>query len=82
MKIRVSDKHIGEVTLDVYTNIGKCEEYTLKSLCMLQMMCMNNTDSAKFTEFIKIIKEAVDKASDLYQGVVINDANPTDHFGD
>jgi len=83
MKIRIADKSIGEVLLDVYNDIGKSEEYTLKSLAMLQMMCMNNEDPAKFSEFIKIIKEAVDKASVLYQGTVTDEsASPTAHFGD
>jgi len=81
MKIRVADKSIGEIQLDIYTEIGKSEEYTLKSLAMLQMMCMNNEDPSKFSEFIKIIKEAVDKAQQLYQGVTDESTDPTAHFG-
>lgn len=84
MRIRIADKNLGEVIINVYTDIGKSEEYTIKSLAILQMMCMNKEDSPeKFSEFIKIIKDAVNKANSLYRGINADEpADPTSHFGD
>ena len=83
MRIRVADKRLGEIVINVNTDIGKCEEYIIKSLCMMQMMCMNKDDSPeKFTKFIEIVKEAAGKANNLYKGIEDDESSPTSHFGD
>lgn len=67
MRIRIADKNIGECVITVNNTIGKSEEYAIKSLCMLQMACMNNNqDKDKFNKFIKILKDAIAKAEKLY----------------
>lgn len=74
MRIRIADKNIGECVITVNTDIGKSEEYAIKSLCMLQMACMNkNQDPDKFNEFIKILKDAIGKAEKLYMSGDSND---------
>jgi len=82
MKIRVADKNIGECVITVNTNIGKSEEYAIKSLCMLQMACMNKKqDPDKFNEFIKILKDAISKAEKLYiNGASENEPDAFDQF--
>lgn len=83
MRIRVTDKNLGECAINVSKDIGKSEEYTIKSLCMLQLMCMNKEDSPeKFTEFISIIKKAVDQINDLYHDQQKPGIDPTDLFAD
>lgn len=83
MKIRIADKILGEISITINTDIGKCEEYVIKSLAMLQMVCMNNKDSPeKFTQMIEIVKEAVDKTNVLYRGIDDEQSDPVSHFGD
>lgn len=75
MRIRIADKNIGECVITVNTDIGKSEEYAIKSLCMLQMACMNKQqDPDKFNEFIKILKDAIAKADKLYQNGESNES--------
>jgi hypothetical protein len=67
MNIKVRDKDLGECNIKTYNNIGKDEEYLIKSLCILQLMCINSKeDPEKFDTFIGILKEATQKAEDLY----------------
>lgn len=84
MRIRVSDKSLGECVINVHTDIGKSEEYTIKSLCMLQLMCMNKQDSPeKFKDFISILKKAVDDIEKVYgDEEPSKDSDPTSQFGD
>jgi hypothetical protein len=69
MHIRVADKNLGECNIDVNVPLGKKEEYVIKALCILQIMCMNSKeDKSKFGEFLNIIKEATEKADMLFGG--------------
>lgn len=67
MQIKVADKVLGECNIKINKDIGKREQYLIKSLCVLQIMCMNsNEEPEKFDEFIDIIKETILKAEKLY----------------
>jgi len=67
MDIKVIDNNIGECSIKVYKDIGKDEEYLIKSLCMLQLLCINSKeDPEKFDTLINILKEAAQKAEELY----------------
>lgn len=71
MVIKVRDKDLGECDIKSYNNIGKDEEYLIKALCFLQLMCMNSEDdNEKFNSFIKILKEATKKAEELYNDII------------
>lgn len=83
MRIRVADKELGECNIDVSSKISKRAEYLIKSLCVLQIMCMNSEEQPdKFDEFIHIIKEATDKAQLLYCDEELNEQglNGTEDF--
>lgn len=67
MEIKVADKRLGKCIIVTNKDIGKAEEYAIKSLCMLQLICMNkDEDPQKFYELVKIIGEAVTKIEELY----------------
>ena len=68
MNIRVADKNTGEIIINSNRKLEKVEEYAVKSLCMLQLMCLNEGSSnAKFPEFIKILKDTTTKLENLYK---------------
>lgn len=83
MHIRVSDKELGECNVEINSKIDKRAEYLIKSLCVMQIMCMNSDEqSDKFEDFIQIIKEATEKAQQLYCDEEINEQelNGTEDF--
>jgi hypothetical protein len=81
MRIRVSDKNLGQIIVDSNKDIGKVEEYAIKSLCMLQLMCLN-TDSSdpRFREFIRILKDTTGKLDKLYNDRGDEDVDPFEQF--
>lgn len=67
MNIRVADNTLGECNVTINSDISKREQYLIKSLCVLQIMCMNSEeDPEKHKEFVKIVKDATEKIEDLY----------------
>lgn len=67
MRIRISDKNVGTCEIESIKDLGKSEEYTIKSLCMLQIACMNKgKDPEKFKKFIAVLKEAIRQAGMIY----------------
>jgi hypothetical protein len=81
MKIKITDKTLGECEITTFKEIGKSEEYMIKSLCMLQLMCMNKEDNPeKFTEFITRLKNASDQIHELYHDKSNPDADPTELY--
>lgn len=66
MKLRIEHPALGVCQVDTKRDIGKAEEYTIKSLMMLQLACMNVKDRDKFNEFINIMSEAISKADKVY----------------
>ena len=80
MVIKVRDRNVGECNIKTYTDIGKDEEYLIKSLCMLQLLCINSkSEPEKFDQFINILKEATQKAENLYSDKESN-FDATDQF--
>lgn len=84
MRIRVADKNVGEVIVNSKAEIGKIEEYAIKSLCMLQIMCLSpNRADPKFSQFIDILKETTGKLNRLYNGTEDeNNIDPFEQFND
>lgn len=85
MNIRVADRVLGECNIKINDeNIGKREQYLIKSLSILQIMCMNSQeDPEKFKEFTHILKDATKKIENLFDGN--NDKeiiSGTEDFGD
>jgi hypothetical protein len=82
MNIKVRDQNVGECNIKTYSTIGKDEEYLIKSLCMLQLLCINSKeDPEKFDRFIGILKEATQKAEDLYsEDIKESKFDATDQF--
>lgn len=69
MRIRIANKRIGECVINSTKELSKPEEYTVKALCMLQLMCMNSEeDPSKFSELLHILHKAIDEANKLYNG--------------
>lgn len=67
MNIRVADKTLGECNITINDKIGKPEEYLIKALCVLQIMCMNaKEDPEKFKELLKIIDNTTKKVAELF----------------
>jgi hypothetical protein len=67
MDIQVKEETLGECNITTYIDIDKDAQYLIKSLCILQILCMNSReDEKKSREFYEILKEATDKASKLF----------------
>jgi hypothetical protein len=67
MKIRVKDDSLGECIVNSFVDIDKNSEYLIKSLSAFILLCMNSTeDPNKHKELAAILKEAADKANDLF----------------
>jgi hypothetical protein len=77
--ITVSVKNIGKIVITPQLNLSNQEKYAVKSLAMLQTVCMNPNEKEHFPEFLKIISEAIDKAHRLY-GMEEDNASPTQLF--
>jgi len=77
--LRVANKHLGEVIINSHLDLEKPEEYAIKSLAMLQMVCINPNEKQRFPEFLSIIDEAITKANALYGNGETN-VDPTDLF--
>ncbi len=80
MRIRVADKRLGECIINSSKELDKGAEYAVKSLCMIQLMCMNtDPNDAKFLEFIRILRDATKKLELLYDEGK-NEPDPFEQF--
>jgi len=78
MRIRVADKRTGECIINSNVDLDKGQEYSIKALCMLQLMCLNSKNDEKFVEFTKILRETTRKLERLYGGK--DDVDPFEQF--
>lgn len=63
MQIKVKDKEVGECTIESYRDLDDSEQYVIKALGMLQLLCMEeNKDRNAYRQFIKTL---VDVAKDI-----------------
>lgn len=77
MRIRVADKTVGESVVTTNRDITKSAEYAVKSLCIIQLMCIGaDQGDPKFKEFLDILKDTTAKLDKLYNG----DSNEPDPF--
>lgn len=81
MRIRIADKRSGECLITANKDLDKGSEYVIKSLCMLQLMCMNiDPTDQKFIEFIKILRDSIKKFEALYNPEGNNEPDPFEQF--
>lgn len=67
MQIKVKEGEHSECSITSTLEVGEKEQYVIKALCMLQLMCINSDeDKDKFEEFIDIIDRATDEAKQLF----------------
>lgn len=68
MQIKIRDsKTYNECIINPVRNIGQREQLLIKSLCYLQMMCMNSeVDKDKFDTFCSIIENATEEVEQLF----------------
>lgn len=67
MTIKVRDEELGECEIKCFVDIDKDAKALIKSLCALQILCMNSAENKeKQKEFYKILKETADKADKLF----------------
>ena len=67
MEIKVKDQDLGECTVKIFGDIDKDSKYLIKSLCVLQLLCMNSAeDKDKHKQFIKLLKETANKADEIF----------------
>ena len=77
MRIKVSDKNLGECIVDTVNDIPKCEEYLIKSLMMVQMLCIHgDKNEDRFTELIDVVKTCVNKINEMYKEETNEQADP------
>lgn len=83
MKINVRDNKLGKCEIETYSDIGKAEEYTIKSLAMLQIACMDKTNTKKLKELVSILSEAIEKADQLFdEDKILEKPNEPDILAD
>jgi len=82
MKIRVADKSVGECVISTTGDIPKSVEYAVKSLCVIQLMCLgSDQNDPKFKDFLDILKDTTKKLDILYNGTgEENEPDPFEQF--
>lgn len=81
MKIRVADKNIGECVINTYVDIPKSVEYVVKSLCVLQLTCLNtNQSDPNFDIILDILKNTTERLCNLYNNEECNEPDPFEQF--
>lgn len=79
--IKIEDHNIGKITIEPFSKIDQSQNYAIKSLSMLMLMCINaDEDREKFDKFLDIMKELTTKAKKLYMDDKENEFNPTSDF--
>ena len=80
MRIKVADKNVGEIIINSNKQLGKTAEYAAKSLCMLQLLCMNaNNEDKKLNEFVEILNDTLRRLNKLYK-IGATDVDPFEQF--
>ena len=78
--ISISDPTIGECNIVSKTNIPIINQFIIKSLAGIQLLCLskNDTKDPNLNEMINILTDSIDKIHKLYSdNVEINDeSNP------
>lgn len=67
MNIKIRDEDLGECSVDVYVDIDKDTKHLIKSLCILQILCLNSAENKeKHKEFVKLLKDTATKADQIF----------------
>ena len=79
MNIKVRESSTGECNIKTYSDIGKKEEYLIKTFCGYQLLCMNGAteDPEKFKQLLDILTEMTEKINKLYKETA---SDPTEQF--
>jgi thiaminase len=82
MNIKVKDENLGECNVKSYVDLDKDLQYLIKSLSVLQILCLSVADNKeKHRELIKIFKEAAEKADKLFTSEISKvEINATEYF--
>lgn len=81
MDIRVKTKDLGEVLVTTVDTPPKNAEYMIKSLAVLQLMCMNSKeDPEKFKELLRIIERTTKEIDELYDEEQVNAISTNEQF--
>lgn len=81
MEIKVKDKNLGSCTIETINDIDKAEEYTIKALACMQIMCMSDDpDKLRRKKMIDILADAIHKCDELYTEEVGDIIDPAEQF--
>lgn len=65
--ITVNDTDIGKIVITPNNKIDKETEYLLKSICMMQLLCLNKEENKEIHKELKLIlNDTVNKINKLY----------------
>lgn len=65
--ITVNDTDIGKIVITPNNKIDKETEYLLKSICMMQLLCLNKEENKEIHIELKLIlNDTVNKINKLY----------------
>jgi hypothetical protein len=66
MSITLEDESIGKITVTNYNPIEKDQNYAIKSLAFLMMICLKEKQDDKFKEMLSELKTAIDNIGRIY----------------
>jgi hypothetical protein len=67
MNIRIKDDNLGECIINSYVNVDEDTQYLIKALSAFILLCMNSNENPKKHEKLAVIlKEAANKANDIF----------------
>ena len=79
MEIKVGSDGVGQCHIKTDASIEKRQEYLIKGLACLQLMCMNHAQEPdKFDAFENILKDTTRKITDLFEAN--EELNGTEYF--
>ena len=66
--IKVSKKNIGECIINSEKDLNEANEFIIKSMAAIQMLCMgrNSTNDPKLKNLIEILDDSMQKIDELY----------------
>jgi len=66
MSITLEDESLGKIIVTNYNPIEKDQNYAIKSLAFLMMICLKEKQDDKFKEMLSELKTAIDNIGRIY----------------
>jgi hypothetical protein len=66
MSITIEDESLGKITITPYNEIEKDQNFAIKSLAFIIMICLRDKQDEKFKEMLNELKIAIDKIGKIY----------------